>query len=308
MSGAQVWPARRPATETPRGPDCPYRQGVPLTQVAGLAVRTWGDVSPGRPAVLALHGLTSTSAVWADLAARLPTVPVLAPDLPGRGGSVAVTAAPGLPGLAAAVVRVVDALGLRRVVVVGHSMGAFLAPLVVRQLSERAVAVLLLDGGVPPETSVLLRPLVVRTLFNLQLRRLLRTWADVDRYTRVAEGGAADHRPDLHAGFRAWSEAVLEPVDGGFRPRLDARRIVADGVDSLTRPAHLPELRQAAAPVHLLAAARGADDTRPAFLSDAAVAAGRAVLPGLTWERVQANHATLLLEPATASVVTDLSR
>ena len=157
--------------------------------------------------------------------------------------------------------RVVDALGLRRLVVVGHSMGAFLAPLVVQRLGGRAVAVVLLDGGVPPERSVLLRPAVVRTVFTVQLRRLLRTWPDVDRYTRVAEGGAADHRPDLHAGFRAWSEAVLEPRAGGFRPRLDARRVVADGVDSLTRPAHLPGLRQAAAPVHLIAAARGADDT-----------------------------------------------
>jgi pimeloyl-ACP methyl ester carboxylesterase len=279
---------------------------VPLIQVAGLAFRTWGEMSPEQSVVVALHGLTSTSVVWGDLAARLPTVPVLAPDLPGRGGSVASPASPGLLGLATAVVRAVDTLGLRRVVVVGHSMGAFLAPLVVHQLGGRAVAVVLLDGGVPPEPSVLLRPLVVRTLFTVQLRRLMQTWSDVDRYTRVAEGGAADHRPDLHAAFRAWSEAVLEPRDGGFRPRLDVRRVVADGVDSLTQPWHLPGLRQTAAPVHLLAAAHGADDTRPAFLSDAAIAAGRAVLPGLTWERVQANHATLLFEPRTASAVTDL--
>ncbi|RYZ31228.1 MAG: alpha/beta fold hydrolase, partial [Propionibacteriaceae bacterium] len=178
---------------------------MPLTQLAGLAVRTWGDVSPEQPTVVALHGLTSTSAVWADLAARLPTVPVVAPDLPGRGGSVDVPVAPGLAGLAGAVVRAVDALGLRRVVVVGHSMGAFLAPLVVQQLGERVVAVVLLDGGVPPERSVLLRPLVVRALFTLQMRRTVRTWSDVDAYTRVAEGGAAAHRPDLHAGFHAWS-------------------------------------------------------------------------------------------------------
>lgn len=279
---------------------------MPLTEVAGLAVRSWGDVASEQPVVVALHGLTSTSAVWADLAARLPGVPVLAPDLPGRDGSVSVPAAPGLPGLATAVVQAVDALGLRRVVVVGHSMGAFLTPLVAQQLGRRVEAVVLLDGGVPPAPSVLLRPLVVRTLFSVQLRRLLRTWPDVDRYTRVAEGGAADHRPDLHAGFRAWSEAVLAPRDGGFRPRLDARRVVADGVDSLTRPPHLAVLGESAAPVHLLAAARGADDGRPAFLSDAAVAAGRAVLPGLTWERVAANHATLLFEPATSLAVTRL--
>ena len=182
-------------------------------------------------------------------------------------------------------------------------MGAFLAPLVAQRLGERGEAVVLLDGGVPPERSPLLRPLVVRTLFSLQMRRVVRTWPDVDSYTRVAEGGAADHRPDLHAGFRAWSEAVLSPQGNGLRPRLDARRIVADAVDSLTRPAHLPELRQSAAPVHLLAAARGADDSKPPFLSDTAIAAGQAVLPRLTWQRADANHATLMFDPATAAVV-----
>lgn len=279
---------------------------MPLTQLPGLAVRTWGVVAPEEPTVVALHGLTSTSAVWDDLATRLPAVPVLAPDLPGRGGSLDVPAAPGLAGLAEAVVRAVDAQGLRRVVVVGHSMGAFLAPLVAHRLGDRVEAVVLLDGGVPPERSLLLRPLVVRTLFGVQMRRVVRTWPDIESYTRVAEGGAAGHRPDLHAGFRAWSDAVLAPHGDSLRPRLDPRRIVADAVDSLTRPAHLPELGGGSAPVHLLAAARGADDTKPAFLSDAAVAAAQAVLPRLTWQRVDANHATLLFDPATAAVVDEL--
>jgi pimeloyl-ACP methyl ester carboxylesterase len=279
---------------------------VVLDQIAGLAVRSWGQPLPDQPVVLALHGLTSTSAVWADFADRLPGVPVLAPDLPGRGSSVAVRAAPGLPGLAEHVVRVVDALGLRRVVVVGHSMGAFLAPLVVDRLGDRAVATVLLDGGVPPEPSILLKPLVVRTLFTLQLRRLVRTWPDVDGYTRTAEGGAAANRPDLHAGFRAWSEAVLHPDGQGWRPQLDARRLVADAVDSLTGPSHLDELAGSTAPVHLIAAAHGADDTKAAFLSDDAIAAGGRVVPRLSWERVEANHATMLFEGAAPATVRNL--
>jgi lipase len=280
--------------------------GVVLAQVAevaGLAVRRWGDPAPDQPVVLALHGLTSTSAVWADLTSRLPGIPVLAPDLPGRGLSVAAQAAPGLPGLAEAVVRVVEALGLRRVVVVGHSLGAFVVPLVVDRLGDRAVGAVLLDGGVPPASSPLLRPLVVRTLFTVQLRRLVRTWSDVDRYTAVAEGGAAANRPDLHAGFRAWSEAVLEPHGAGWRPRLDPRRIVLDGVDGLTRAPHLTRLQNSAAPVHLLAAAHGADDTRAPFLTESAIDAGRQVVPRLTVERVEANHATLLFDPAVAAAV-----
>lgn len=279
-----------------------YSGRVPLDHVAGLAVRRWGDVRPAEPAVLALHGLTSTSAVWADLARRCG-VPVVAPDLPGRGGSVNVATAAGLPGLALAVQRVVDALDLQRVVVVGHSMGAFLAPLVVDGLGQRTLATLLLDGGAPPDRSLLLRPLVVRALFTVQMRRLVRSWSDPRRYTAVAEGAAAANRPDLDDAFQAWSDAVLQPYAEGLRPALDARRIVADAVDSLTGQPHLPLLRASAAPVHLIAARRGADDGKPPFLSQDAITAGAAVVPRLTWERVDANHATMLFDPALAVAV-----
>ena len=172
--------------------------------------------------MLALHGLTGTSAVWTDLAARLDLC-VLAPDLPGRGASVDVPAPPGLPGLALAVLRLVDALGPGRVVVVGHSMGAFLAPLVVDGLGARAVGTVLLDGGVPPARSLLHRPAVVRALFAVQMRRLVRSWADVDAYTAVAEGQAATDSAELEDGFRAWSEAVLRPHAGGAAPRPGPR-------------------------------------------------------------------------------------
>ncbi len=274
-----------------------------VTQLAGLGIRTWGEVHRGRATVLALHGLTSTSVVWNDLAGRLDDLAVFAPDLPGRGLSVSAAAAPGLPGLADAVVAVVEASSLERVLVVGHSMGAFLAPLVVDRLGDRVVGTVLLDGGVPPDPSILFNPLAVRTLFTVQMRRLTRDWTDIELYTRTAEGGAAANRPDLHPQFRAWSEAVLHSDGLTMRPRLDRRRIVADAVDTLARPPHLSRLAHSHGPVHLIAAARGANDTRPAFLSEKAIAAGRLVVPRLTSERVDANHATMLFDPAAAAAV-----
>ncbi len=191
--------------------------------------------------------------------------------------------------------------------VVGHSMGAFLAPLVVEGLGPRAVAAVLLDGGAAPARSPLHRPLVVRALFGVQMRRLVRGWPDVDRYTAVAEGRAATDRPDLHDGFRTWSEAVLRPHGAVLRPDLDPRRVVADAVDSLCRPPHLELLQRSAAPVQLLAAAHGADDARAPFLSDEAVAAAARLVPRLGWERVEANHATMLFDPAVAASVEDVA-
>ena len=50
-----------------------------------LAVRSWGA---GPPLVLA-HGFTQTGAFWDALATHFPGRRVVAPDLPGHGGSAA---------------------------------------------------------------------------------------------------------------------------------------------------------------------------------------------------------------------------
>ena len=59
--------------------------------VAGLSCAEWHPNEA--TTVLALHGLTSTSQVWAGLAGALPQARVVAPDLPGRGGSQHASAA-----------------------------------------------------------------------------------------------------------------------------------------------------------------------------------------------------------------------
>src|SRR4051794_13479953 len=104
-------------------------------EIAGLMCAEWNPA--GSPTILALHGLTSTSEVWRAFAESVPHARVIAPDLPGRGGSVHVKAREGLAGHAAAVVALADKLDLDDVTVVGHSMGAFLTPLVAARLGRR---------------------------------------------------------------------------------------------------------------------------------------------------------------------------
>lgn len=122
------------------------------------------------PAVLALHGMISTADDWADLEARLGGRRFVAPNLPGRGPSRDVPARPGLQGLSEAVIAAVQGSDLGETVVIGHSMGAFLAPLVARSLTERGIpvkSVVLLDGGPTPARSIMTRPVVVSTVFGL---------------------------------------------------------------------------------------------------------------------------------------------
>jgi lipase len=270
-------------------------------EIAGLTCAQWsaGD----GPAVLALHGLTSTSEVWRALADALPGTRVVAPDLPGRGGSVDVRVGPGLAGHAAAVVRLADELSLDQVTVVGHSMGAFLGPLVAAGLGGRVRKVVLLDGGVAPEPSLLTRRPVVRAAFELQVRHLARQRRDVESFVRAVESKPIANRADLRSRMFEWAGYLLAGPPGHLRPRIDPRRLVADAVDTFAGPATLPALASLAVPVHVMVASNGRDDNSGPFLSDKAMATGKALLPRMTSARLSANHLTMMFDPAVVRAV-----
>src|SRR3984957_6793632 len=93
----------------------------------GLRVRV---LSHGHgPAVVLLHGVSESAAIWAPLLTKLPGFRLLAVDLPGHGRSDPVTYRRGQ-------VRehtrrllddIFDALGLDQVPVIGHSLGGMFA-------------------------------------------------------------------------------------------------------------------------------------------------------------------------------------
>ncbi|MGI9158489.1 MAG: alpha/beta fold hydrolase [Saprospiraceae bacterium] len=73
-----------------------------------------------------LHGFCADSSIWQAVRAFLPDIRILTVDLPGFGASD-LPASPGMAGYAAAVGAVLDALELERVVLLGHSMGGYVA-------------------------------------------------------------------------------------------------------------------------------------------------------------------------------------
>jgi pimeloyl-ACP methyl ester carboxylesterase len=102
-----------------------------------------------------VHGLGASGAVWQALARRLvaggggaPGWTPVAPDLPGHGESA--PPAGGAAGyapeaLAAALADALDALGVERAPVVGHSLGALVALALVLHHPQRVPAAVLLD-------------------------------------------------------------------------------------------------------------------------------------------------------------------
>jgi predicted alpha/beta-fold hydrolase len=136
-AGAETWPAGRrfgsrgcgdPAMGSPGGIDArPLRRADSLMErivvVDGRSVRYLAAGSS--PAVVLLHGLGEGPSDWVAVLARLArSRAVYAPALPGFDGHRGAAEA-SAEGHARFLGRFLDAVGLRRVVLVGHSVGAW---------------------------------------------------------------------------------------------------------------------------------------------------------------------------------------
>jgi pimeloyl-ACP methyl ester carboxylesterase len=121
-----------------------------------LAAHYWAADAPAAPLVVLLHGLTSNATAWGPVAAALAGgCEVVAPDLRGRGGSVGLPGPYGLSAHAADVTALLERFGAdaeagaEATVLVGHSMGAFVAALTAADSPDLVHGLVLVDGGLP---------------------------------------------------------------------------------------------------------------------------------------------------------------
>ena len=119
---------------------------VRLSTGVALNVAERGDASG--PAVIMLHGLSDT---WYSFSRIMPLLPsrlrVLAVDQRGHGDSERPATGYAMRELAADVVALMDARGIRRATIVGHSMGSIVAQQVALLAPERVSALVLIGSG-----------------------------------------------------------------------------------------------------------------------------------------------------------------
>jgi pimeloyl-ACP methyl ester carboxylesterase len=246
--------------------------------VAGgdLRVVVW----PGDgPTVLAAHGVTANALSWAGVAASLAgRVRLVAPDLRGRARSAGLPGPYGMAAHAADLIAVADHLGLSRVALAGHSMGAFVATETAARHPSRVSSVLLVDGGlplpVPAGTDV---DDALHAVIGPAMARLSMTFDSLDAYC-----GYFRRNPALG---RYWTPEIAAYVTRDFTGSgssclLEAVR--ADTRDMLTAPAP-------AGGLPLLWASRGLQDEERGLYSPSDVAGRDAELVP------DVNHYTLLL-------------
>jgi lipase len=269
--------------------------------VAGLSVADWPGTAP---VVVALPGLTSSSVVWRPLADALPAARVVSPDLRGRGLSRDRPGPTGLRAHAKDVAAVLAGLDLSDVVLVGHSMGAYLAPLVAQEAGGRVQRLVLVDGGVRPAFPFFMGPRLTRLAFRRELGALARDWPDAEALARKTKlDKVIASRPELRPVLLQLLEEEAERTPGGLRPRLDVARAVDDAVDTFWGTDQVQALVDAAVPVDLLVAENARWDGAKPFLSDAAIAPLRERLPDVSVSRLPGNHLTVLFAPELAAAV-----
>ena len=114
---------------------------------------------PGRPVLLLVHGITSSSATWDPVIPALAEhAHVIAPDLLGHGDSDKPRADYSLGALASVLRDLLERLGHERATLVGHSLGGGVALQFGYQYHEYCDRLVLVSsGGLGREVSVALR-------------------------------------------------------------------------------------------------------------------------------------------------------
>jgi len=256
------------------------------------------------PSVLLIHGVTASHLSWPFVAERLPDSRVIAPDLRGRGRSNGLAGEAGLDAHARDLVAVLDALGVERTVVVGHSMGAFVALVLGELYPERVSRIVLVDGGLPldlPEG--LSADEVIKLVLGPTADRLAMRFPTTDAYLdfwRAHPAFRRDWSPELEA-YLSYDLVGDEPE---LRPATSYATLEEDSIDQNTGSAIIDALARLRHPTVLLTAERGLLDQLPALYAQDRIPSLLAAYPGLEHVAVpDVNHYTIALSERGANAV-----
>lgn len=284
-----------------------------------LRVGEWGSADPENvhvPTVMAVHGITASHRAWAVVADELAgQVRLIAPDLRGRGRSAGLPGPYGMARHAADLAAVIETLALPRAILVGHSMGAFVAVVAAHLYPDRFGDILLVDGGLPLAVPAgISREDLLEATLGPAARRLSMTFPDHAthlEFWKQHPAFAAGQGGDVDEGLAGYARYDLTGTEPELRSSASLEAVRADSMDLYGGGAALAALTglgagrsQEGRAVSLMTAPRGLLNQAPGLYSPSEVERWSAALPAVTFRQVpDVNHYTIVMGRTGASAV-----
>ena len=180
----------------------------------------------GQP-ILCIHGITANCRCWETLADALaPDYRIIAMDLRGRGQSEKPPAGYALEYHLQDINCLLDDLALDRVVIMGHSLGAFIGLAFAAGYPERVERLILVDGGGDLSEEQMERVFVG---IKPALDRLGQVLPSTEAYLEKMK--AAPYIQPWSAVTEAYYRYEIEEVAGGVRTNINPAHIVEEATN-----------------------------------------------------------------------------
>jgi lipase len=259
--------------------------------------------------VLAAHGITANAMCWLAVARALPAGWMLhAVDLRGRGHSRALPGPFGFAAHARDLRHAAHDLGLERPVLIGHSLGAYVALLAADAHPGAFGPLVLVDGGLPLPVPPGADPTVdVDTVLTATLgpaiQRLAETYPTAQAYVDFwrAHPALADWTSDIEDYVRY--DLTGDP--GALRSRANPEAVRADARELLTGTDRISAaLHRLDDATPVLRAPAGMFGQPPGLLPAELVGYWQAEVPALRVTTIPGtNHYSILFAPEAAAVI-----
>ncbi|MEE4263751.1 MAG: alpha/beta hydrolase [Desulfobacteraceae bacterium] len=246
----------------------------------------------GQP-ILCVHGLTANCRCWDVIASSLaPENKIVAMDLRGRGLSDKPSAGYSMQHHMRDIVSLLDDLKQERIVLMGHSLGAFISLAFAANYPERTEKIILMDGGGQltqgqwDKVTVAIKP---------SLDRLGRVFPSFDAYVALMK---------LAPFLQPWSQALedyfqyeSEAVEGGVRSRINPANIQEE-VQNIQQEVPSEYFPKVTCPVLILRATEGILSNDDLVLPESAVDRMVSEIPeALRVDIEGTNHFSILFQP-----------
>jgi pimeloyl-ACP methyl ester carboxylesterase len=272
---------------------------------ARLAALRWPGLA-GAPIVIAAHGTTANAWCWDPLAHHLAgAAEVVAVDLRGRGRSLSAPAPFGIRRHADDLAAIAEQLGHGPVVMIGHSMGAFVVEMAAERHPAAVRDVVLVDGGTPlPKVAPDEVDETLHAVLGPVIDRIRTVWPD-----RVSYQAMWASHPAFVGGISSDLErnllADLVAVDGGFRTATNEAAVRIDATELLTDDEVRTVLDRREQPATIVRAEFGMSGEPPGLIPTDV----RDRYAQHRWiEAAGLNHYTVILGPDGARLVADVLR